>query len=35
MMENPVPHDDDEEHRGLDRWDVIRIGLVALAATLT
>jgi len=34
MTEHPLPHDD-EDHRGLDRWDVIRIGLVALVAVLT
>src|SRR5437879_11908907 len=33
MTEHPLPHDD-EDHRGLDRWDVIRIGLVALVAVL-
>jgi heavy metal translocating P-type ATPase len=35
MTENPVPHEGDEEHRGLDRRDLIRIGVVALVAALT
>jgi heavy metal translocating P-type ATPase len=35
MTEQSLPHDHDEGHRGLDRWDVIRIGLVALMAALT
>jgi len=35
MTENTKPHDHDDEHRGLERWDVIRIGLVALVAALT
>src|SRR5438270_7218927 len=35
MTEHSVQHDDDDQHRGLDRWDVIRIGLVALVAALT
>jgi len=34
MTEHPVQHDD-EQRRGIDRWDVIRIGLVALVAALT
>ena len=34
MTEHPVQHDDDRR-RGIDRWDVIRIGLVALVAALT
>ena len=35
MTEHSVQHDDDDQHRGLDRWDVIRMGLVALVAALT
>ena len=36
MTEHSLPHcDDDDQHRGLDRWGVIRIGLVALVAVLT
>ena len=35
MTEDPVPHVDEDERSGLGRWDVIRIGLVALVAALT
>jgi len=35
MTDHSVPNDDDHEHRGLDRWDPIWIGFVALLAALT
>ncbi len=34
MTEHSEQHDD-EQRRGIGRWDVIRIGLVALVAAMT